>query len=58
MPKKENLSQKKVPPKESLTRQELQVLINLASNAQVRVVEANTIINLINKMSRMVDQLR
>ena len=61
MAKKEKLSQTKPPPikpppikpKETLTVQELQTLINLASNAQVKVTEAINVINIINKMGRM-----
>lgn len=41
-----------------LTEQELQTLINLVAQAQVQVAQAQPFIELINKMSKMIDELR
>jgi len=38
-----------------LTTEELQILINVVSNANVRVRDANTFVALINKMSAIID---
>ena len=43
--------------KESLSKEELQLLINLCSVANVQVTQAPAVINLINKMSKMIDKL-
>ena len=44
--------------KERLTREELQTLINIVAQVQVAVAQAAPLIELINKMSRMVDQAK
>jgi uncharacterized coiled-coil protein SlyX len=43
---------------EQLTQQELQTLINVLAQTQTIVAQAGTLIDLINKMSRMIDHLR
>jgi hypothetical protein len=43
---------------EQLTVQELQTLINIVAQVQVPVSQAASLIELINKMSRLVDQLQ
>ena len=43
---------------EQLTQEELQTLANIVSQVQVPVQQAPPLIELINKMSRMIDQLR
>ena len=41
---------------EQLTIDELQTLINIVAQTQVPVAQASPLIELINKMSRMIDQ--
>ncbi len=43
---------------EQLTIDELQTLINIVAQVQVPVAQAVSLIELINKMSRLVDQLQ
>lgn len=43
---------------EQLTEQELQTLCNLVAQIQVPVAQAPPLIELINKMSEMIDELR
>lgn len=43
---------------EQLTVEELQTLINIVAQVQVPVAQAAPLIELINKMSRMVDQIK
>ena len=43
---------------EQLTQEELQTLINIVAQVQVPVQQAAPLIELINKMSRLVDQLQ
>lgn len=44
--------------KEQLTQEELQTLSNILAQVQVPVSQASPLIELINKMSRMIDQLK
>ena len=41
-----------------LTEQDLQTLINIVAQVNVPVAQASPFIELINKMSKMIDQLR
>ena len=41
---------------ELLTVEELQILVNIVSQVQVPVTQAPPLIDLINKISRMIDQ--
>jgi len=41
-----------------LTEQELQALCNIVAQVQVPVAQAGQFIELINKMSKMIDELR
>lgn len=50
--------QKQLIQEERLTQEELQTLINVVAQVSVPVSQATPLIGLINKMSRMVDQLR
>ena len=43
---------------EQLTIEELQTIINIVAQVQVPVAQASPLIELINKMSRMVDQIQ
>jgi len=43
---------------EKLTEQELQILCNIVAQVQLPVVQASPLIELINKMSRMIDGLK
>ena len=43
---------------EQLTQEELQTLMNIVAQVQVPVVQAASLIELINKMARLVDQLQ
>lgn len=43
---------------EQLTQEELQTLINIVAQVQVPVAQASALIELINKMSRMVDEAK
>lgn len=43
---------------EQLTQEELQTLINIVGQVQVPVAQAPPLIELINKMSRMIDRLK
>lgn len=43
---------------EQLTADELQTLINIVAQVQVPVAQASPLIELINKMSRMIDEAK
>ena len=43
---------------EKLTKDELQMLINIVSQVQVSVAQSPPLIDLINKMSRMIDEAK
>jgi len=47
-------SEKQPETKESLTKDELQLLVNVVAQAQVKVVDSPKFIELVNKLSRMV----
>ena len=43
---------------EQLTQEELQTLINIVAQVQVPVAQAGGLIELINKLSRLIDQAK
>ena len=48
----------KVEPKIELTKEELQSLINIVSQVNVPVKDSQNFVALINKMSKMMDQVK